>query len=63
VSDEIVAAGGVAMADTHDAMHDAGGIVASALGAFGGIDLIVAMRALRAPGGSRRRRSLPPASR
>ena len=41
VAAEIRAAGGDAVADTHDVVTDAAGIVATALEAFGGVDIVV----------------------
>jgi NAD(P)-dependent dehydrogenase (short-subunit alcohol dehydrogenase family) len=41
VAAEIRAAGGEAVADTHDVVTEAAGIVATALEAFGGVDIVV----------------------
>ena len=41
VADEIRAAGGEAVADTHDVVTDAAGVVATALEAFGRLDIVV----------------------
>jgi NAD(P)-dependent dehydrogenase (short-subunit alcohol dehydrogenase family) len=41
VVDEIVAAGGEAVADHHDVVHEGAGVVATALAAYGGVDIVV----------------------